>query len=79
VPSAEANDHGAMAEQFGGIHIDMVLIERAEFRSAVSDFQGNILEARSFKRSCGSMHRFDGVVGSVIWRSSGFERLLEFI
>jgi hypothetical protein len=55
------------------------LIEQREFRSAVSDLQGNILKARSFKRSCGSMYRLDGVVGSVIWRSSGFERLLEFI
>lgn len=79
MPSEEANDHGAMAKQFGGIHLDMVLIEQGEFRSAVSDLQGNILKARSFKRSCGSMHRFDGVVGSVIWGSSGFERLLEFI
>ncbi len=77
MPSEEANDDGALAKQVGGMHFDMVLIEEAEFRSAVSDFQGPILKARSFELGCGAMHRFDHLVRRVIRRSSGLERLLE--
>ncbi len=79
MPSEEANDDGALAKQVGGIHFDMILIEQSEFRSAISDFEGSILNARGFEFGCSAMHRFDGFVRRVLRRSSGFERLLEFI
>jgi hypothetical protein len=79
VPSEEANADGALAKQVGGIHFDMILIEQSEFRSAISDFEGRILNARGFEFGCSAMHRLDGLVRRVIRRNSGFERLLEFI
>ena len=79
MPSEKANDNGALAKQVGGIHVDMILIEQSEFRSAISDFEGNILDTRGFEFGCSTMRRFDGLVRRVIRRRSGFERLLEFI
>jgi hypothetical protein len=79
VSSEEANDQRALAKQLGGIHFDMILIEQAEFRSAFSDFQSSILKTRGFELGGAAMHRFDGLVRRVIRRSSGFERLLEFV
>ncbi len=66
MPSEEANDDGALAKQVGGIHFDMILIEQGEFRSAISDFEGCILKARSSKFGCGAMHRFDDFMRHVI-------------
>ncbi len=51
MPSEKANDDGALAKQVGGIHVDMILIEQGEFRSAISDFEGSILHARGFELS----------------------------
>jgi hypothetical protein len=51
MPSEKANDDGALAKQVGGIHVDMILIEQGEFRSAISDFEGSILDARGFELS----------------------------
>jgi hypothetical protein len=79
VAPEKANDNGALPKQVSGIHLDMVLVEQAEFRSPVADFSGLILKARSFEFGCGTMHRFDGLVRRVIRRSSGFERLFKFI
>jgi hypothetical protein len=79
MPSEEANDDGALAKQVGGIHVDMILIEQGEYRSAISDFEGSILDARGFEFGSGTMRRFDGLVRRVIRRCSGFERPFEFI
>jgi hypothetical protein len=79
VSAEEANDQGALAKQLRRIHLDVILIEQAETRSAVSDFQGSIFEARSFEFGGRAMHRFDGFARRVIPRRSRFEHFLEFI
>ena len=43
------------------------------------DFQRRVFKARCFEVGCRSMHRFDCFLRCVIRRSSGFERLLEFV
>ena len=79
MPPEEAHDEWPLANQVAGIHLHVILIEQAEFWSAISDLQGLVLNARSFKLGSGAMHRFDRFVRRVIRRSSGFEGLLEFI
>ena len=75
----KTNHHEALPKQVGGIHLDMILIEQAEFRSAVSDSQRFIRKPRIFELEGSAMHRFDGFLRCVIRRSSGFKRFLEFI
>ena len=74
--SEEADDQRALAKRLGGIHLDMILIEQTEFRSAVSDFQSSILKTRGFELGGGAMHRFDGLGRRVIRRSSGSNAFL---
>jgi hypothetical protein len=79
VSPEKTNYHEALPKQVGGIHLDMILIEQAELRSAVPDFQRLIRKPRSLELDGGAMHRFDGFLRCVIRRSSGFKRFLEFI
>src|SRR4029077_1362234 len=78
-PPEKADHQRALPKQVGGIHLDMILIEQGEFRSAVSGSQRFIRKPRSFELGASAMHRFDGFPRCVIRRSSGFKRLLEFI
>ena len=68
--SEEANDQRSIAKEVGGIHFDVILIEQAELRSTVSDFQRVIRKPRSFELCGGPMHRFDGFMRRVIRWSS---------
>ena len=75
----KAYHQGALPKQDRRIHFDMILIEQAELRSAVSYFQRFIRKPRSFELCSGPMHRFDGFMRRVIRRSSGVECFFEFI
>ena len=49
MPPEKADHQRALPKQVGGIHLDMILIEQAEFRSAVSDSQRFIRKPRIFE------------------------------
>src|SRR5437588_935606 len=75
----EAEHQRSLPKKIVRGHLHVVLIEQSEARSTVSDFQRIILQARSLKLGCGTMHCFDGLVGCVIRGSSGVKGLFEFV
>lgn len=75
----EADDQWSIAEKVSRGDFHMILIEQAETRCAVADFQRAIFDASGFEFGRGAMHRFNSLARRVVGRSTGVECLLEFI
>lgn len=75
----EADDQWSITEKVSRGDFHMVLIEQAETRCAVADFQCAIFDASGFEFGRGAMHRFNSLARCVIRRSARVECLLEFI
>ena len=75
----EADDQWSIAEKVSRGDFHMILIEQAETRCAVVDFQRAIFDASGFKLGRGAMHRFNSLARRVIRRSARIECLLEFV
>ncbi len=78
--SPEETDHKrSLTEKIGRGHLDVILVEQRETRSAVADLQGSLLNSGGLELGCRSMHRFDYLARRVVRRSSGLEWFLKLV
>src|SRR5215469_4190642 len=76
MPAEKADHRRSLLEEVSRGDLQMILIEKSEARSMVSDLQCAIFNSGCLELCSGSMHGFDDLVRRIEGRTSGFERLL---